>query len=1182
MTDHALHDRYLADGGVIHLTGIQALVRLVLDQRRADRSRGLRTQTFVSGYEGSPLAGLDLELGRRRDLLDAHEVVFRPGLNEEAAATAVQGSQLAAVAGGMRPEGVVGVWYGKAPGLDRATDAIRHANLMGTHSTGGVLAVVGDDPGAKSSSVPCASEFALADLAIPTLYPADPGEVITFGLHGVELSRASGLWAGLKMATAVADGSATVTPAPFTFVAPDRTIDGRAWRHTVTGRLLQPTLGPLERDLHRARLEIARRYAAANPLNEIVVRGTDDTIGLVAAGKTWLDLRHALGRLGLDDGELRRRGIRLLKLGMVHPLEPGIVRAFADGLREIIVVEEKRPFIETAIKDLLYGTARPPAVSGKTAPDGTPLLPPHGELDPDLITTALARRLGQLPSVAAPSQRMSSAARTAGRSQRMSSAARTAGRTQLTLLPRTPSFCSGCPHSTSTKPAGDSLVGAGIGCHAMVLLMDPRQVGDVVGLTQMGGEGTQWIGMAPFVETPHLVQNLGDGTFFHSGSLAIRAAVAAGSRITYKLLFNGTVAMTGGQDAVGALSVPALTRLLAAEGVARTIVTTEDPDRYRRVRLAPGVEVWDRDRLVEAQRVLAAVDGVTVLIHDQECATELRRRRKRGLIATPTHRVVIDERVCEGCGDCGTKSACLSVHPVDTEFGRKTRIHQGSCNLDATCLAGDCPSFLTVRPGRAVEPRRAAPIADTDLPAPPHGAVGTEPAPGPARFRIRLAGIGGAGVVTVAQVLATAAVLAGRHVRGLDQTGLAQKGGAVVSDLTLATSPLEAPGRLCAGEADLLIGADLLVAADADRLVVADPGRTAVVLSTAQIPTGAMVVDPAVSFPDPNDVLARIAAATRSQRALNAHAVSERLLGSDQYAAILLVGVACQSGDLPLPPTAIERALALNGVAVEANIQAFRRGRQAVVDPAGLQRALSLDTATATEPGGSELDRILARRIPDLVAYSDARYAALYAAEVERVRAAEEAAVPGSTALAETVARHLYKLMAYKDEYEVARLALDPATRAGLEQQFGAGARVTRHLHPPALRALGLKRKLPVGPRLAEPTFRLLHRARRLRGTRWDPFARAEVRRVERDLIVEYRAALDRLLADLSPASHGAAVEIAGLPDLVRGYEEIKLANVARYRRRLSAALAVYPAGAASPGDVSTSQSRPRQTLRST
>ncbi|GAA4849111.1 indolepyruvate ferredoxin oxidoreductase family protein [Pseudonocardia benzenivorans] len=1125
---YSLDDRYVAEDGVVHMTGVQALVRLLLQQHRHDRAAGLDTRTFVSGYEGSPLAGLDLELGRRRRLLDEHGVVFTPGLNEEAAATAVQGSQLAAVAGGLRHDGVVGVWYGKAPGLDRASDAIRHANLMGTHRTGGVLAVVGDDPAAKSSSVPCTSEMTFADLAVPVLYPADPGEVVELGLHGVALSRASGLWAGMKMTTAVADGSATVHVDRFGIrpVMPSPT----DFRHTVTGRLLQPTLGPLERDLHGARTEAALRYAAANGLNRIPVRTGDDRIGIVAAGKTWLDLRHALDALGLDDDELRRRGVRLLKLGMVHPVEPGIVREFAAGLREIVVVEEKRAFLETAVKEILYGRSDAPAVRGKE------LFAPHGELGSDAVATGLATVLHDLPSVVAWRE------------------ARRPARRGPVMLPlattRTPYFCSGCPHNTSTAPPEDSLLAAGIGCHTMVLLMDPEQVGEVVGLTQMGGEGTQWIGMSPFVEAGHLVQNLGDGTFHHSGSLAIRAAVAAGVNITYKLLHNGTVAMTGGQDAVGALGVPAITRLLAVEGVARTIVTTDEPSRYRGVTLAPGVEVWHRDRLEEAQRLLATIPGVTVLIHDQECAAEKRRKRKRGKAATPATRVMINERVCEGCGDCGQKSNCLSVQPVETEFGRKTRIHQSSCNLDFSCLAGDCPSFLSVVPGSLS--REAAPhLAAAALP---------DPAPtGRTDVTVRLAGVGGTGVVTVAQILATAAVIAGREVRGLDQTGLAQKGGAVVSDLRITASEVAAAGKLADRECDLYLGADLLVAADQTQLAVTDPARTVAVVSTTQVPTGAMVTDTSVGFPQVDGVVRRIADSVRAGTYLDARGLAEQLFGDDQYANMILVGAGYQMGALPVPAAAIERAIELNGAAVAANVQAFRRGRQAVADPAALDRVLApVETAAPHPvrvpglgaPADSELARIVGIRVPELTDYQSASYAAQYVADVERVRAAEDAAVPGSTALAEAVATNLHKLMAYKDEYEVARLSLDPALTASVEEQFGTGARVAYKLHPPVLRALGMNRKIALR-RTAGPAFRTLRAMRRLRGTRFDPFGLAEVRRVERSLIEEYRSTVTGLLRDLSADTLPRAVQIAGLPDMIRGYEDIKLASVERYREAL-------------------------------
>ncbi|MGD9986300.1 indolepyruvate ferredoxin oxidoreductase family protein [Pseudonocardia sp.] len=1113
---YSLDDRYVAEDGVVHMTGVQALVRLLFQQRRHDRAAGLDTRMFVSGYEGSPLGGFDLELGRRRTLLDEHGVVFTPGLNEESAATAVQGTQLAAVAGGLRHDGVTGFWYGKAPGLDRASDAIRHANLMGTHRTGGVLAVVGDDPAAKSSSVPCTSEMTFADLAVPTLYPAEPAEVVTLGLHGVALSRASGLWAGMKMTTAVADGSATVHVDRFGIrpVMPSPT----DFEHTVTGRLLQPTLGPLERDLHGARTELALRYAAANGLNHIPVRTGDDRIGIVAAGKTWLDLRHALDVLGLDDDELRRRGVRLLKLGMIHPVEPGIVTEFASGLREIVVVEEKRAFLETAVKDILYGSVNAPMVRGKS------LFPPHGELGSDDVAAGLATVLSDLPSVIAWQE------------------ARRPARRGPVMLPlaatRTPYFCSGCPHNTSTAPPEDSLLAAGIGCHTMVLLMDPEQVGEVIGLTQMGGEGTQWIGMSPFVEASHLVQNLGDGTFHHSGSLAIRAAVASGVNITYKLLHNGTVAMTGGQDAVGALGVPAITRLLAVEGVARTIVTTDEPSRYRGVRLARGVEVWHRDRLEEAQRVLAAIPGVTVLIHDQECAAEKRRKRKRGKAPTPSTRVMINERVCEGCGDCGQKSNCLSVQPVDTEFGRKTRIDQSSCNLDFSCLDGDCPSFLSVVPG-AVSFEQAPHLAAAALP---------EPVPtGRTDVTVRLAGVGGTGVVTVSAVLATAAVIAGREVRGLDQTGLAQKGGAVVSDLRITATPVASAGKLGARECDLYLGADLLVAADKAQLAVTDPDRTVAVVSTTQVPTGAMVTDPTVAFPQVDGVVRRIADNVRAGTYLDARGLAEQLFGQDQYANMILVGAGYQMGALPIPAAAIERAIELNGAAVATNVQAFRRGRQAVADPAALDRLLS----PAAQPV-RDLAGIVELRVEELTAYQSQSYAADYAALVERVRVAEDAAVPGSTALAEAVAVNLHKLMAYKDEYEVARLSLDPALTAAVEEQFGTGAKVAYKLHPPVLRALGMNRKIALG-RSAGPAFRALRAMRRLRGTRFDPFGAAAVRRVERSLITEYRTLVEGLLQDLSAGTLPRAVEIAGLPDMIRGYEDIKLASVARYREALRA-----------------------------
>ncbi|MEV6621634.1 indolepyruvate ferredoxin oxidoreductase family protein [Amycolatopsis sp. NPDC051106] len=1120
METFTLEDRYLREAGTVHLSGVQALVRLLFDRVRHDRARGGDPAVFVSGYEGSPLAGYDLELGRRAKLLEKHDVVHRPGLNEELAATSVMGSQLVAGAGGRR--GVTGFWYGKAPGLDRATDALRHANLAGTDPRGGAVALVGDDPNAKSSTVPCASELALADLAIPILYPADSQDVLDLGMHAVELSRAAGVWTSLKIVANVADASGTATVSP-QWMAPE--IE-KAYRHTPTSRLLGTSLAELERSLFTVRLPLVLDYLRAAGINRITQRGPADRIGIVSAGKSYLDLQQALRALGLDPETLKMHGIRVLKLGAIHPLEPGIVREFADGLDEIIVVEEKRAFLETALKEVLYGLPGAPAITGKKDRDGRTLFTELGELDPDGIAAGLARRLpGGIASVDAFTARR--------RRERIS----------VPLLARTPYFCSGCPHNSSTKVPEGTLVGGGIGCHTMALFMEPDQVGTVLGVTQMGGEGTQWIGMAPFVEAEHFVQNIGDGTFTHSGSLAVRAAVAAGVNITYKLLYNSAVAMTGGQDAVGGLPVEKVAELLLVEGAKRVVITSDAPRRLRRRKLPAGVDVRDRTELLATQEELAAVKGVTVLIHEQECAAEKRRKRRRGKQETPATRVVINERVCEGCGDCGTKSNCLSVQPVATEFGRKTAIHQSSCNVDYSCLAGDCPSFVTVVPTGKKQRRKLGELAADAVPAPP--VSGKD-------FTVRITGIGGTGVVTVTQILATAAVLDGRHVRTLDQTGLAQKGGAVVSDLKVTTEPVEQAPKLATGECDLYLACDALVGADATNLGVADAARTTAVVSTTEVPTGRMVVDTTVAFPDPGSVLAPIDTAASRTVSLDARGLAEELFDDDQFANVLQLGAAFQTGAIGLPAEVIERAIELNGTAVAANLQAFRRGRQLVADPDALTTSPA-PTRTVAQPAarklvdaspGSELARLLDVRIPDLVAYQDERYARAYAEFVEQVRVLED----GPTEITEAVAKHLYKLMAYKDEYEVARLSLDPAFTADLEEQFGEGTKYAYRLHPPVLRALGMKRKISLGPWF-RPAFRLLHALRRLRGTRFDPFGRAEVRRVERELVEDYRASVLRAFR-AEDVDRARVLALAELPDLVRGYEDVKLANVARYREK--------------------------------
>jgi indolepyruvate ferredoxin oxidoreductase len=1156
----SLDDKYLLPEGRVLLTGVQGLVRLALEQHRADRARGLHTGTMISGYQGSPLGGLDKELQRNRKLLDEHHVRHVPGLNEELGATSAWGSQLTAKLPGSKYDGVLGMWYGKAPGLDRAADSLRHGNFVGVSRTGGGLAVVGDDPSCKSSTIPSASEPMFASLHMPIFFPGNVQEVVDLGLHAYACSRASGLWAGFKIVTSVADAVGTIE------VAPDRVapvLPDLGYEHEPTGHLLAPPSLEMERTLLGVRTDLALAYARENEVNRI--EGAKDAwLGIVAGGKPYHDLMHALRNLGLGEGALERAGIRILKLGMVWPLEQEIVREFAHGLGEILVVEEKGPFLETHMKEALYGVQGAPLVHGKRDEQGERLLPVELDLDADVIARAVAARLGrkiQLDSVEAYIRRLDSI-ENRGRELPMM-----AGGAQ-----RTPFFCSGCPHNSSIKAPEGTLVGAGIGCHTMVLL-NPEGKGEITGITQMGGEGAQWIGMAPFTEDTHLVQNLGDGTFHHSGSLAVRAAVAAGVNITYKLLYNEHVAMTGGQAIEGQLSVPDLTRWLELEGVKRIIVTTEEPDRYKGVTLSPIAELRDRKELLASQQELAQVEGVTVLIHDQECAAEKRRSRKRGTQPEPAERIWINERVCEGCGDCGEKSSCLSVLPVETEFGRKTQIHQASCNKDYSCLEGDCPSFLTVVPGEKA--KHVTPTLEVELPE-PERLVSDED------FGVRMMGIGGTGVVTVNQVLGMAALMDGLHVSGLDQTGLSQKGGPVTSDLRLSRDPVSAAAKAPAGSIDLYLGFDLLGAASEKNLVTAASDRTVAVVSTSAVPTGRMVVDVNERFPELAHQLDKIDGATRREHNLylDAQRLSERLFGDHMMTNTLALGAAYQRGMLPVSRESLEEAIRLNGAAVEKNLAAFAWGRAVVAAPDEVERATRSPESVvpvrelsdterelvdlAVDGDRDELRRLVEIRVPELVAYQDEDYARRYAETVRRVHVAEQERTPGHSELTQAAARHLFKLMAYKDEYEVARLHLDAVEQAKMRAEFGEDAKVWFNLHPPMLRAMGLDRKLKLGSWFV-PSFKALYRMRRLRGTRLDPFGKAEVRRVERALIREYEDMVGRTLSKLTPESHATALELLELPDLIRGYEEIKLRNVTMFRKRAQAIEKRLAAGKPAP-----------------
>ncbi|MGW2216391.1 indolepyruvate ferredoxin oxidoreductase family protein [Nonomuraea sp. NPDC001684] len=1118
----SLDDKYAAPDGRVLISGIQALVRLTLEQRRLDRDRGLNTRAFVSGYQGSPLGGLDLEMGRAARFLDEAGVVFQPGLNEELAATAVAGTQLLGQVPGRSHDGVTAFWYGKNPGLDRAADAIRHGNMAGTAALGGAVAWIGDDPGCKSSTVPSSCEPMCQSLSMPLLAPGSVAEIIEFGLHAVALSRATGLWTGLKIVADIADASATVElGAPYDIPAPDHADRGKS------PILVGPSALDAEYDLLTRRLELARDYGRRHGLNRVMRDAPRATLGILASGTTYAVVLRALADLGLDESATEDLGLRLIRLGMPFPLAEADLAAMTSDLDRVLVVEDKVPFLEGQLKQALYGGERAPVVSGRD------LLTARGTLGAEDVAKALAACLGpdRLPRGTVHLSRPASAAR----------------RLLPMVAARTPYFCSGCPHNSSTRTSDDTLVGVGIGCHAMIAL-DGHGRGTQIGITQMGGEGAQWIGLAPFTRDRHFVQNLGDGTFHHSGSLAVRAAVAAGVTMTYKLLYNDAVAMTGGQRAEGRLDVPALTRSLAEEGVRRIVITTPEPETYRGVRLAPIASVRHRDDLADVERELAALDGVTVLLHDDKCAAEERRLRKRGKLPTPTAKVVVNERVCEGCGDCGDVSTCLSVQPVETEYGRKTRIHQPSCNSDLSCLKGDCPSFLLVEPGTRA-PRELPPLP-VRLPEP---VVRLD---GDAETLIRMPGIGGTGVVTVSQILQMAAHLDGLHAAGIEQTGLAQKGGPVVSDVRIAKRPVDGSVRASRGTADVLIGFDLLgVAADAN-LAVAAPGRTVAVVNTSIVPTAAMVTGRATVPGSSADAVVRLESATEGadNLYLDAHELSEALFGDHMPANMLLVGAAYQHGCLPVSAASIEAAIRLNKAAVEKNLAAFRWGRAAVADREAVRRAALAEPAERPAPG---LEETLALRVADLTGYQNQTYARTYESDVRRVvaeaagRAGEEAGARVGLAYA----RSLHKLMAYKDEYEVARLHLDPEEQARREREYGADAVVSVMLHPPLLRAMGMQRKIRLR-RSAPVLFRGLRAARVLRGTALDVFGQAEVRRVERELITEYRDLMRAALARLTPGTIDAVAEIAGLPESIRGYEDIKLARVAEFRERAAAALA--------------------------
>jgi indolepyruvate ferredoxin oxidoreductase len=1151
----SLDDKWTAPRGRVYLNGTQALVRLLLLQRQRDQLAGLNTAGFLSGYRGSPLGSVDQTAWKAKAHLERHHIRFQPGVNEDLAATAVWGTQQVNMFPGARYDGVFGMWYGKGPGADRCGDVFKHANAAGTSAHGGVIVACGDDHGAKSSTLPHQSDHLLKACLIPVLFPASIQEYLDLGLHAYAMSRYAGVWVGFKCVTEVVEGAASVV------VDPER-VDIRLpedFSMPAAGLNIRWPDPSLEQEarLLDYKLYAALAYCRANRLNAATIDGPGARFGIVASGKAYQDTRQALADLGLDDATCRQVGIRLFKCGMVWPLDAATISAFADGLTEILVIEEKRQVIEYQLKEELFqwlgSGKRIPRVIGKfdekdggewAVPQGNWILPAHYEFSPAIVAKAIAARIGKLDLPA------DIRARIDARVALVEAKERALQRPRVSA-DRTPYFCSGCPHNTSTRVPEGSRAVAGIGCHYMVTWMDRH----TATFTQMGGEGVPWIGHAPFTDERHIFANLGDGTYFHSGILAIRAAVAAQVPITYKLLFNDAVAMTGGQPIDGPLTVPQLTRQLAAEGVQRIVVVTQNPDKYPPAdELAAGVQLEPRERLEAVQRALREYPGVSALIFDQTCAAELRRRRKRGLAPDPQRRVVINESVCEGCGDCSTASNCLSVEPVETEFGRKRRINQSSCNKDMSCLDGFCPSFVTVEGGQLQEP------AQTHLAPPPVPLPVVPELAGRRSYGIVVAGIGGTGVVTIGQLLGMAAHLEERGTTVLDMAGLAQKGGAVHSHIQIGAAPEELYAtRIAMGEADLLLGCDLIVSTSAEVLGKFQRGRTRALINSAEAPTAAFLRDRDWRFPGASllQEIRDAVAADDDCAVLDAQALAGELLGDAIYANPLMLGAAWQKGWIPLRHESLLRAIELNGVAVQKNLRAFEWGRAAAHDLPGVLAALvkgSPRTAAAAAPA-ADLEHIVALRARFLTAYQDRRLARHYRAFVERVAAAERRVAGAQTALAEAVARNYFKLLAVKDEYEVARLHRDPAFRASIAARFTGRYRVYFHLAPPLFAprdpVTGHRRKLRLGPWM-QAVFAVLARLKGLRGSVLDPFARLPERRMERELRLEYEELVEELLPALTPQNHALAVRMAGFPDQIRGFGHVKQESVARMRPQLA------------------------------
>lgn len=1141
--NYQLEHRYTRRSGRVYLNGSQALVLLPLLQRERDEREGLNTAGFISGYTGSPLGGYDIALKQALGHLEDHRIHFQPGVNEDLAATAVWGSQQSQLMPGARHDGVIGLWYGKGPGVDRSGDALKHGSYAGSAQYGGVLVLAGDDHGAKSSTTAHQSDQAFMHFGMPYFNPADVQDYLDLGLFGFALGRYSGCWVGMKCVTDTVESSASVE------INPER-VKVTLPEGPQPGELnLRWGIMPAEQEVRQQRrLQAVQAFVRANGLNRELIASEHPRVGIVTTGKAYLDVRQALEELGLSEARCQELGISLLKVAMPWPLEPEQLREFALRHREILVVEEKRPVMEDQLASLLYSEDRRPVLSGKRNADEGELLPSTGELNPLIVAQALVRRLAAHDiQVAMPCADGGVPAATAG-------------------PVRMPAFCAGCPHNTSTRVPEGSYAFGGIGCHGMSVWLPERRT---LSLTHMGGEGAPWVGIAPFTDTPHLFQNLGDGTYYHSGLLAIRAAVAAGVNITYKILVNDAIAMTGGQAIEGQVGVDALSNQVHAEGARRIALVTDAPDKYRgrSGSFAPGVTIHHRDDLDAVQRELREVKGTSVIIYQQYCATELRRRRKRGQAPTPDKRLFIHPLVCEGCGDCGVQSNCIALEPIETEFGRKRRINQSACNKDYSCQKGYCPSFVSVY---GATPRKQKVEAQHGV----HERVATLSLPEPVSLdrpcNILITGIGGYGVITLGALVGMAAHLQGNGCSVLDVAGLAQRNGAVTSHVRIAETPQALhTTRIATGSADVVLGADIVVTASPETLSKCDSQRTRLITNTYVAPTSAFASDPDMDLSSDSLIEILRDRVAEGGEYVDLQSLAYALMGDAVATNLMLLGFALQKDWLPVSLAALERAVELNGVAVDMNKTAIAWGRLAAEDLDAV-RTEAYSAAPDQDDDGDEanLDSFISRRSGFLVDYQDEAWAARYRDFVARVRSAESATVPGEEALSFAVARYLFKLMSYKDEYEVARLFTQHDVRDYLDREFEGNYRIEFNMAPPILgardKSTGRYPKRSFGPWIFW-VYKGLAAMKRWRGTRLDIFGRMAHRKMERALITDYRDTVEALLPTLQPENHAVAVEIASIPEWIRGYDVVKERHVRDARKREERLLDQY-FGRVSPG----------------